>query len=571
MPLVDWQGNQYENEAQAYLGVSNKTDPNVEAEEPKKGFTANNAVYRSDQFAPKPRTEPLPLSPNDPRRVPGSGDPRMDQEVNAWDMLKGWAQKTWGPESWQQRFEDLGKTVNVATFGLLGPKVSPEEGLRIADELVMNQVGTGGLSGMFVGRFPRKAVETALQMEKDKKSPWFIKMFTGMERAADGKWRYEIADNEAAINFNRLGRDPGTGHRAGNLSDILKHPQLFKIYPELKEVGIVVDPKPDWQGLAIFDKRTNSFHFNEEELKKMTPDDALKTILHESQHWIQDKHDFGSGGAPRMMGEGGSLEAAQLITPEFASELQRWQVMDKGIDEAIRKGIAVPDSVKKEFEEVSKQINRYMGRPGYRRLMGEVEARNVEKRLNMTESERRASLSKETEDVPRDLQIDDPYKDPNVMRMPSSDELTNDRSKLFGTTSDFLAFFRGKPNEIEALKLRKGQIERDRRAMRKDNPEEQLGQGDEYRRIKERLKELQSPASDGPIIKPASDGDPMSPIQKQIQQRERHFSVDGFKKLLADKKIRPASIDDMYGTHHKRPLVKHPNTGDWFVYVNEGS
>ena len=46
-----------------------------------------------------------------------------------------------------------------------------------------------------------------------------------------------------------------------------------------------------------------------------------------------------------------------------------------------------------------------IGAKGYRRLAGEVEARNVEKRANMTMAERLASLAEETEDVAREDQI----------------------------------------------------------------------------------------------------------------------------------------------------------------------
>lgn len=41
----------------------------------------------------------------------------------------------------------------------------------------------------------------------------------------------------------------------------------------------------------------------------------------------------------------------------------------------------------------------------YRRLAGEVESRNVQTRMGMSEEERRASLAEETEDVAREDQI----------------------------------------------------------------------------------------------------------------------------------------------------------------------
>jgi hypothetical protein len=38
-----------------------------------------------------------------------------------------------------------------------------------------------------------------------------------------------------------------------------------------------------------------------------------------------------------------------------------------------------------------------------------------------------------------------------------------------------------------------------------------------------------------------------------------------FKALLAARKIRPASLEDVNGTHHKRPLYIHPNTKQYWV------
>ena len=47
--------------------------------------------------------------------------------------------------------------------------------------------------------------------------------------------------------------------------------------------------------------------------------------------------------------------------------------------------------------------------------------------------------------------------------------------------------------------------------------------------------------------------------------REQKISETLFKSLLLSKKIRPASLDDVVGTHHKRPLFRHPRTGQWYV------
>ena len=37
--------------------------------------------------------------------------------------------------------------------------------------------------------------------------------------------------------------------------------------------------------------------------------------------------------------------------------------------------------------------------------------------------------------------------------------------------------------------------------------------------------------------------------------------------MLAARLIRPASLEDVCGTHHKRPLFRHPRTGQWYTSV----
>lgn len=50
-------------------------------------------------------------------------------------------------------------------------------------------------------------------------------------------------------------------------------------------------------------------------------------------------------------------------------------------------------------------------------------------------------------------------------------------------------------------------------------------------------------------------------------KRLLEVSVEEFKKLLAQRQIRPASLEDVNGTHHKRPLYRHPITGQYYVSI----
>lgn len=51
------------------------------------------------------------------------------------------------------------------------------------------------------------------------------------------------------------------------------------------------------------------------------------------------------------------------------------------------------------------------------------------------------------------------------------------------------------------------------------------------------------------------------------RSRLQEITSNQFKELLVAKCIVPASLDDVLGTHHNRPLYRHPNTGDYFVAV----
>ena len=44
-------------------------------------------------------------------------------------------------------------------------------------------------------------------------------------------------------------------------------------------------------------------------------------------------------------------------------------------------------------------------------------------------------------------------------------------------------------------------------------------------------------------------------------------TTEEFIRLLQGKVIRPASLDDVHGTHHKRSLFRHPTTRQFFVAV----
>ena len=236
-------------------------------------------------------------------------------------------------------------------------------------------------------------LSVARKMEEEKKDAKAIKMATGWERGADGKWRYEIPDAKIKDTM-----DVGGGHivkryeddmlwNGGKLSDVIDAPELFKAYPQLKGVRIDTDAiMNDMPSHGEYDSKTNTITIHADELKYMN--DILN---HEIQHAIQDIEGFAKGGSPR------------LVRGEVK---KRFDEVTKQIKQLRAEG--KEDEAKALIEKNRGLYNAYTKNDdfnSYKSLAGEVEARNVQERMNMTPEERRKTLAESTEDVARKDQI----------------------------------------------------------------------------------------------------------------------------------------------------------------------
>lgn len=284
-------------------------------------------------------------------------------------------------------------------------------------------------------------LKVAEEMERGKKDAKAIKLATGWERGADGKWRYEMPDAKIKDTM-----DVGGGHivkryeddmlwNGGKLSKVIDAPELFKAYPQLKDVRIDTDAiMNDMPSNGVYNAKTNTITIHADELKYMN-----SILNHEIQHAIQYIEGFGKGGSPEQMekefkaaqdewkarayaheleekakemgGEYNQSEVEKNLVEEYkdldmSDELPDKETRIKGfnyfargyadrsMDDAIKR-FRLNESTRSDFDSYKE----------YLKLAGEVESRNVEKRLGMTDEERRNSLASETEDVNRDEQI----------------------------------------------------------------------------------------------------------------------------------------------------------------------
>lgn len=284
-------------------------------------------------------------------------------------------------------------------------------------------------------------LDVAKQMEKAKKDAKIIKMATGWEKGVDGKWRYEMPDAKIKDTI-----DVGGGNIVkrfeedmlwtdGKLADVIDAPGLLEAYPQLKDVRIDTDAiMNDMPSNGEYNPQTKTITIHADELK------YLNSILnHEIQHVIQREEGFAHGGTPEQVERDFNAAKAEWKARSYAFELeekakemggeynqsevekaliQEYKDMDmpefipdketriKGFNYFAR-GYAdrsMDDAIKR-FRLDRFQRTDFDSYQEYRKLAGEVESRNVEKRLGMTDEERRNSLASETEDVNRDEQI----------------------------------------------------------------------------------------------------------------------------------------------------------------------
>ncbi len=304
----------------------------------------------------------------------------------------------------------------------------------------------------------------AQKMEAAKKEAKAIKLATGWERGADGKWRYEIPDGiyhpkgdaelkkalarqpwreelnglsdrildgkglskEETERFNELAEKEAAfkadylKKEKPHLADWLENDELFKAYPELKRVGIVFTDNMPKEQAGYYDSKSNTITVNTN-----SSEDTASIIAHEVQHAIQRYEGFATGGNLKAAMEylSGNKRADVKIKQQLAYKLSQ----EKGLglsEEEVNSLIGHLEYEDISDDELQKQIDALCQKhnitedqlediypmdsvwhEAYNRISGETEARNVQKRMGMTAEERRVSLAADTEDVARDSQI----------------------------------------------------------------------------------------------------------------------------------------------------------------------
>ena len=250
-------------------------------------------------------------------------------------------------------------------------------------------------------------LSVARGMEEAKKDAKTIKMATGWERGSDGKWRYETSDIKPKPFEEWMDK------KNLKLGDIIDSDSgLFEMYPKLKDFKVTRGKGKSTNAAIYTGLGKIEINFSKFKPYMSIPSNREKidgilhrVINHEIQHAIQDSEGFAQGVSPNAFRPDAPIGKLREMEEADGRMVERYNAMSY-TEKTLGEGVRLKERILENRKEYNALASKYrFGMDGYTRAAGEVEARNTEKRIGMTEEERRASLASETEDVAREDQI----------------------------------------------------------------------------------------------------------------------------------------------------------------------
>lgn len=232
----------------------------------------------------------------------------------------------------------------------------------------------------------------AVEMEKAGAKPEDIWMATGTFRGPEGKLRQEVSDTGAKLTLGQGKPDVYGAIEAKTFEGALDHPRLQQAYPELNEVKFQHWPGEEYLG-ANFDPTENVVTMG-----KIAMEPERGVALHELQHAIQRKEGFAQGGSPSTVLNDWYAGVNNELS-SLAKQMGSLPDYERKFDKAKQ---AQYDVLRSKYDELMNQklYNPPDQEDMYTRLAGEAEARAVQKRMNMTDTQRRVIFPYESYDVP---------------------------------------------------------------------------------------------------------------------------------------------------------------------------
>jgi hypothetical protein len=221
-----------------------------------------------------------------------------------------------------------------------------------------------------LGKIGKADIEKAQELftKHPEVKPASVYNATGVYKGEDDKLRSVISDNAA-----KTKNLPGSGEKA-KLGDVLDHPQLFELYPELKDIDVVGASIGGKEGSftasrgkgdpgtikisGVGQKFIDSMRLDDG--TQATESDIRSVLLHETQHAIQSIEKWIPGGSPK-----------QFLPKDVDKQA-------KAVQEAVKRGRESTDpATKAAAERFKDRFNAKLkdAHVQYENIPGEQEAR----------------------------------------------------------------------------------------------------------------------------------------------------------------------------------------------------
>lgn len=288
--------------------------------------------------------------------------------------------------------------------------------------------------GIFGGRLAKTADLDALREAEamavqgmDRAAIWSK---TGWFRGVDGQWRFEIPDDATrwavapgewaaeGANGRMMAPSIGEGFKKAldksvppgapmRVRNLLEHNPLEEAYPPVANTKLLLKRTGRGSTYTLGDG-TPAIGLNE----YLFPDEVKSVLLHELQHRVQAIENTAPGGSPINLWNHSDKSIRDAVYKEWDRLLRQMSFEEYAATEGMRH---LPQSeIKKSYAQyvkrlkasradmysmVNKAAQETAAENVYRRLAGEVEARNVQSRMGMPPEARLATPPWETQDV----------------------------------------------------------------------------------------------------------------------------------------------------------------------------
>ena len=212
---------------------------------------------------------------------------------------------------------------------------------------------------------------------------------TGWFKGDDDKWRFEINDDAASWTDRGLKSMGHTLPITRKLGEVLDHNELFDYYPALKDYEVRFVNNKDTRGL--FNETNKTINIS----NTGDPDQMRSTLIHEIQHAIQGIEGFGRGGDSNIGSYFSSVLRSEIKDIDKGLKSKDISIEQKAELTKLRKQLEADRKLIKAQDRTDDQYALY------NRLYGEIEARNVQRRLG--DSSLMRSVSEKVGDTPKEI------------------------------------------------------------------------------------------------------------------------------------------------------------------------